>query len=250
VTAVAGRVDVPIEALAALAEREQVGRLHVTLRPEPVWLSDTERDEAAKRVDDALAVAGLVDGRGRATVDFLDWLPLLVKPSLEYYGWVGVGDTTYGVLAAASGLQAVLAVSDGEHVGVQEIDRQRLVETLVEQLPAVAAGGGNPRTVRVSDLDDAARRGEDAYPLDPALADVVSLVQRPVHGSGELYAGRRDEVGRRVHLEEPLHYADTDWGRYLSYTEGEGDDAVIHISPAGPAELCRVLRGLAAGLAG
>ena len=34
----AGRVDVPVEALAALAEREQAGQLHVTLRPEPLWL--------------------------------------------------------------------------------------------------------------------------------------------------------------------------------------------------------------------
>ncbi|MEW2499628.1 ESX secretion-associated protein EspG [Amycolatopsis sp. NPDC047767] len=247
-TAVAGRVDVPLEALAALAEREQVGSLHVTLRPEPVWLSDLEREEAAKRVDDALAVAGLVDRRGRATVDFLDWLPLLSRPAEEYYGWVATGGRTYGVLVAASGLQAVLAVSDGEHVGVQEIDRQRLVETLVEQLPAVGAGGGVPRSVRVSDLADAARRGEDAYPLEPELADVVGLVQRPVHGSGELYAARRDEVGRRLCVAEPLHYADTDWGRYLSHTAGTGADAVIRLGPATPAELCRALRELAADL--
>lgn len=240
----AGRVDVPVEALAALAEREQVGRLHVTLRPDPAWLSETERDEAAKRVDDALALAGLVDSRGRATVDFLDWLPLLVRPVIEYYGWVATGDRTYGVLAAASGLQAVLAVSDGEHVGVQEIDRDRVLETLVEQLPAVGPGGGYVRTVRVADLTEAARRGEDAFPLDPVLSDVLTLVQRPVHGSGELYAGRRDDVGRYVRLEEPLHYADTDWGRYLSYTVGAGPDAEIRIGPAGPAELCGALRAL------
>ncbi|MFI5606783.1 ESX secretion-associated protein EspG [Amycolatopsis sp. NPDC051903] len=247
-TVVAGRVDVPLEALAALAEREQVGSLHVTLRPEPVWLSDLEREEAAKRTDDALAEAGLVDGRGRATVAFLDWLPLLSRPALEYYGWVSVDGHTYGVLVAAGGLQAVLAVSDGEHVGVQEIDRQRLVETFVEQLPRVGAGGGTPRTVRVSDLAEAARGGVDAYPLEPAVADLVSLVQRPVHGGGELYAARRDEVGRRVCLAEPLHYADTDWGRYLSYTTGAGADAVIHLAPAAPADLCRTLRELATEL--
>ncbi|MGH8922369.1 MAG: ESX secretion-associated protein EspG, partial [Actinomycetes bacterium] len=43
-------------------------------------------------------------------------------------------------------------------------------------------------------------------------------------------------------------YADTDWGRYLSYTDGEGVDAVIHLGPGGPAELCRVLRDLATEL--
>lgn len=240
-----GRVDVPVEALAALAEREQAGQLHITLRPEPIWLSDEERDEAGKRIDAALAEAGLVDVRGRVTVDFLDWLPLLVSPAREYYGWVGVDGQTYGVLAAAKGLQAILAVSDGTHVGVQEIDRNRLAESLVEQLPPVGPGGGHPRTVRVADLAEAARRGQEAYPLAPAVADVVSLVQRPVSGSGELYVGRRDDVGRHSCLQQPLHYADTDWGRYLSYTTGSGDDAVIHIGPAGPRELAETLDELA-----
>ncbi|RJQ76577.1 ESX secretion-associated protein EspG [Amycolatopsis panacis] len=248
-TGSADRVDVPVEALAALAEREQVGSLHVTLRPDPRWLSETERDEAAKRVDDALAVAGLVDRRGRVTAAFLDWLPLLVRPVVEYYGWVATGDRTYGVLAASSGMQAVLAVSDGEQVGVQEIDRNAVLETLVAQLPQVGPGGGQPRSVLVGDLTGAAHRGADAYPLDPVLADVVNLVRRPVHGSGELYAGRRDEVGRYSRLEEPLHYADTDWGRYLSYTVGTGAEAVIRIGPAGPAELCGALRELADSLA-
>jgi hypothetical protein len=240
-----GRVDVPVEALAALAEREQVGRLHITLRPEPLWLSAGERDEAGKRIDAALAEAGLVDARGRATVDFLDWLPLLVSPARECYGWVGAEGRTYGVLAAAKGLQAVLAVSDGTHVGVQEIDRNRLAESLVEQLPPVGPGGGRPRTVRVADLTEAARRGPDAPSLNPAIADVVSLVQRPVSGSGELYVGRRDDVGRHTCLRQPLHYADTDWGRYLSYTTGAGDDTVIHIGPAGPRELADTLAELA-----
>jgi hypothetical protein len=243
-----GRVDVPVEALAALAEREQAGQLHITLRPEPLWLSDEERDEADKRIDAALAEAGLVDARGRASVDFLDWLPLLVNPARECYGWVGADGQTYGVLAAAKGLQAVLAVCDGTHVGVQEIDRNRLAESFVEQLPPVGAGGGHPRTVRVTDLTEAARRGREAYPLDPAVADVVSLVQRPVSGSGELYVGRRDEVGRHSCLKQPLHYADTDWGRYLSYTSGAGDDTVIHIGPAGPRELAETLTELAGAL--
>ncbi|MCR6482146.1 ESX secretion-associated protein EspG [Amycolatopsis sp. OK19-0408] len=241
-------MDVPVEALAALAEREQVGQLHITLRPEPLWLSPRERDEADKRVDAALAEAGLVDARGRATVDFLDWLPLLVSPARECYGWVGVDGQTYGVLAAAKGLQAVLAVSDGTHVGVQEIDRNLLAESLVEQLPPLGAGGGHPRSVRVADLTEAARLGQEAYPLSPAIADVVKLVQRPVSGSGELYAGRRDEVGRHTCLQQPLHYADTDWGRYLSYTSGAGDDTVIHIGPAGPRELAETLTELAGTL--
>jgi hypothetical protein len=87
-------------------------------------------------------------------------------------------------------------------------------------------------------------------PLDRDLADIVSLVQRPVSGSGELYAGRRDEVGGYTRLEQPLHYADTDWGRYLNYTTGSGDDAEIHVGPASPAVLAATLRDLGSTLAG
>jgi len=74
-------------------------------------------------------------------------------------------------------------------------------------------------------------------------------VQRPVSGSGELYAGRRDEVGRYTRLEQPLHYADTDRGRYLNYTTGSGDDAEIHVGPGSSAVLA-ALRYLGSTLAG
>lgn len=242
------RVDVPVEALAALAERERVGDLHMTLRPEPRWLSASARSEAEKRVDAALVQAGLVDSRGRPSVDFLDWLPVLAKPAVEYYGWVNTGGQTYGILAASLGLQAVLAVSSGDWVGLQEIDRRLLPETLIEQLPPVPAGGGRLRTVRAYELEEAARRGPDTHSLPPVISDIVSLVQRPVEGSGELYAGKRDEVGRHLAVEDPLHFADTDWGRYLSYTTGHGHDAVVHIGPAGPAELADALRTLSGNL--
>lgn len=244
-----GRVDVPVDALAVLAERERVGELHITLRPEPRWLSRTARAEAEKQVDAALAQAGLIDTRGRASVDFLDWLPVLTKPAIEYYGWVNSGDQTYGVLAASLGLQAVLAVSSGDWVGLQEIDRRLLPESLIEQLPPVPAGGGRLRTVRAYELEEAARRGPDTHSLPPVISDIVSLVQRPVEGSGELYAGKRDEVGRHLSGEDPLHFADTDWGRYLSYTTGHGHDAVVHIGPAGPTALADALRHIS-GLLG
>jgi hypothetical protein len=241
-------IDVPVSALAALAERERVGQLHVTLRPQALWLSDEDRATADKQIDEALAGTGLVDARGRTAVDFLDWLPLLTTPSLEYYGWMTSGEETLGVLAATRGLQGVVAVCAGDWVRIRSADRQRLAEALVEQLPVVGAGGGNPRSVRVAQLVAAGRSRSDEHPLDPVLADIVSLVQRPVSGSGELYAGRRDEVGRYSRLEQPLHYADTDWGRYLNYTTGSGDDAEIHLGPATPAALAATLKDLAAAL--
>jgi hypothetical protein len=133
-------------------------------------------------------------------------------------------------------------VRAGDWVRVQAADRHRLAEALVDQLPPAGPGWGNPRIVRVSELVAAGRSRRSERPLDRDLTDIVSLVQRPVTGSGELYAGRRDEVGRYTRLEQPLHYADTDWGRYLNYTTGSGDDAEIHVGPASPAVLAATLR--------
>jgi hypothetical protein len=235
---------VPVSALAALTERERVGQLHVTLRPEALWLSDEDKAAADKQIEQALAEAGLVDGRGRTAADFLDWLPLLTTASLEYYGWMTSGEETLGVLAATRGLQGVVAVRAGDWVRVKSADRHQLAEALVAELPVVGAGGGNPRSVRISAL---AGTGSERR-LDPVVTDLVSLVQRPLSGSGELYAGRRDEVGRYSRVELPVHYADTDWGRYFTYTTGAGDDAEVHVGPAGPAVLADLLRELGSGL--
>jgi hypothetical protein len=238
-------IDVPVSALAALTERERVGQLHVTLRPQALWLSDEDKAAADKQVEQALTEAGLIDGSGRTAVDFLDWLPLLTTASLEYYGWMTSGDETLGVLAAARGLQGVVAVRAGDWVRVKAVDRQGLAEALVAELPAVGAGGGNPRSVRVATL---AAAGTGDRRMDPVVSDLVSLVQRPVSGSGELYAGRRDEVGRYSRVEQPVHYADTDWGRYYTYTTGTGDDAEVHVGPAAPAVLAGILREFGSGL--
>jgi hypothetical protein len=239
-------IDVPVSALAALTERERVGQLHVTLRPDALWLSDEDKASADQQIEHALAEAGLVDGRGRTAADFLDWLPLLTTASLEYYGWMTSGEETLGILAASRGLQGVVAVRAGEWVRVKAADRQQLAEALVAELPAMGAGGGHPRSVAVSTLA-AAGKATDRR-LDPVVSDLVSLVQRPVSGSGELYAGRRDEVGRYSRVEQPLHYADTDWGRYFTYTTGAGDDAEVHVGPAGAAVLAGILRDLGSGL--
>ncbi|RZQ63726.1 ESX secretion-associated protein EspG [Amycolatopsis suaedae] len=244
----AARFEVPVTALAALAERERVGALHVTLRPEPVWLTDEERQQADREIEYALAEAGLVDGGGRATVDVLDLLPLLTSASVELYGWVtGDNERTDGVLAAARGLQALVAVRVGDVVAIREVARDDLAEELVSELPDVGPGGGRPCSILVDELEAAGRSYGDR-PLSRTVSDIVEVVRRPVRGSGELYAASRDEVGRYLRTEQPLHYADTDWGRYLNYTTGTGREAELHLAPGSRQALADALRQLAADL--
>ncbi|WP_020666704.1 ESX secretion-associated protein EspG [Amycolatopsis nigrescens] len=234
-------MQLPVGALAGLAEQERAGALHVVLRPEPLWLSDDEKLHAKERMQQALGEAGLVDGRGRIEVDFLDWLPLLTTPSLEYYGWANDGERTFGVLAAARGLQGIIAIRSGDGVAIRTVRRDRLPESLVAELPEVAPGAGRPLMVRIAELEEAGRRTTTDMLPPPAIRELVKVLQRPVEGTGELYAGRRDEVGRYTRLEQPLHYADTDWGRYLNYTVGSGDDAEVHLAPGHPNALVNAL---------
>ncbi|OZM73445.1 ESX secretion-associated protein EspG [Amycolatopsis antarctica] len=238
-------MDLPLAALATIAEREGAGELHMVLRPEAMWLSDNDREAAARTAQEALVAAGLLDGRGRLDVDFLDWLPVLTMPNAECYGWYTVDGETRGALAAARGLEGVLAIRSGDRVRLTAVNRDLLAEALVAELPEVVPGGGTPWSVSLEELRDAGdgRRAVDRR-LSRHLAEVVKVVQRPVHGSGELYAATRDEVGRRSQTVDPLHYVDTDWGRYLNHTSGTGAGARLNIAPATPSALAATLRGL------
>ncbi|MTD52769.1 ESX secretion-associated protein EspG [Amycolatopsis pithecellobii] len=240
-------LSLPLDALAGAVDEEGLGTLHLALRPEPVWLPETEKTAARQRMREALREARLLDHRGRLDAEFLDWLPLLTNASLEYYGWVHNGQKTYGILAAARGLQGIIAVRVDDGIALKPINREALVDALVAELPDVRPGGGRPLTIRVAELEDAAR--EDRIPSWD-IRDLVNVLQRPVTGTGELYVAHRDELNRYHRLEEPLHYADTDWGRYLNYTQGTGPDAEIHLAPGSPAALTEHLLRLEQTLAG
>lgn len=234
-------LSLPLDALAGAVERQNVGTLHLVLRPEPMWLPDDEKLAAERRMRETLQEAGLLDRQGRLDVEFLDWLPLLTNASLEYYGWVHDGQRTYGILAAARGLQGIVAVRVADGIALKPVPREYLADALVAELPDVRPGGGRPLVIRVAELEEAAR--EDRIPSWD-IRDLVNVLQRPVSGTGELYAARRDELNRYHRLEQPLHYADTDWGRYLNYTAGTGDAAEIHLAPAHPSALIEHLQRL------
>jgi hypothetical protein len=240
-------LSLPLDALAGAVERENAGTLHLVLRPEPMWLPDEEKLAADRRMRDTLHEAGLLDRQGRLDVEFLDWLPLLTNASVEYYGWVHDGQTTYSVLAAARGLQGIIAVRVDDGIALKPVHRERLADALTAELPDVRPGGGRPLVIRVADLEEAGR--EDRIPSWD-IRDLVNVLQRPVRGTGELYAARRDELNRYHRLEQPLHYADTDWGRYLNYTVGTGRDALIHLAPGHPGALVEHLLRLEQSLPG
>lgn len=238
-------LSLPLDALASAVERANAGTLHLVLRPEPVWLPENEKLAAERRMHEALAEAGLLTRDDRLDTEFLDWLPLLTNASVEYYGWVHDGQRTYGILAAGRGLQGVVAVRVDDGIAIKPVHRDGLAEALVAELPDVRPGGGRRLVIRVAELEAAGR--EDQIPSYD-IRDLVNVLQRPVSGTGELHVARRDTLGRYHRIDQPLHYADTDWGRYLNYTAGTGEDAEIHLAPGHPTALIDTLKEMEHGL--
>src|SRR5881394_730429 len=89
------------EALVRLVDMENLGELHVTLKPLAVWRPQKDREVFDKAIRDELAQMGLVDRRGRLDVEVASSLAVLCRPRTEFYGWIHREGHTMGVLAAA-----------------------------------------------------------------------------------------------------------------------------------------------------
>lgn len=224
-----------VETLAGVLEADGWASPHVVLQPEPIYRGASESAAASRRQWDELAHAGLLERSGAVHVNFRDWLPLLARPALEYYAWFSTEeDGTVGALAARSEFAGLLATRIGDDVLLEAIDRHALCETLVGRFPDAPPGGGTRWTIRAIDAQDAVKRGTSRSYLPQEMREVAKVFERPVYGTGELYVAQRDERGNYFELEQPLHYVDTDWGRYLNYTAGKGHDQYMCVAPATP----------------
>ncbi|MBM7771492.1 hypothetical protein JOD54_001696 [Actinokineospora baliensis] len=228
-----------MHAVQRIARVEELGELHVTLAPTPVWLPrDEERaqDAAALRV---LAELGEVDSRGRIDPDLRATLALLCRPRTEFYGWITSNDRTIGVLAAAAGRDAVLAVRVDDTLHLRQIAPDRLPDTLVDQAPDVAPGRG--QAITVTPAEPSTRQYTTSSRSAPELALAQRIAQLPTTGGGQLYVAVRDNHNRRTAVPQPVRYADTSGGRWLNLTL---PDSRVLIAPATKAALAKRLRDL------
>ncbi|WP_024874845.1 ESX secretion-associated protein EspG [Saccharomonospora piscinae] len=237
-------IELSVGALASVAEREGLGSLHLTLQPEPMWLPREDLAAARAAVDGELAAAGLLDGRGRLDPDFRDWLPVLTTAAIEYYGWVTHEGTPFSVLAASRGLLGVVAVRRGDRITLAPADHTVLPAELAARLPEVGPGGGTRWAVRVSDFEEGKQHTHRDRSVAAIVAEISKVVERETTGGGELYVAERDPAGRRRSLRRPLHYVDTDWGRYVNYRVSVGDEDEFRVQPADAATVAATLESL------
>jgi hypothetical protein len=253
----ASPLTMPADALARLVRMENLGELHVTLRPLARWRPKAHQEQLETQVRREFARAGLLDRRGRVDVDLAASLAVLCRPGAEFYGWVNEGDRTRGVLAAATGREALLAVREGETVRVNQIRPEALPEVLVAQVPDLRPARGDSLTVLGSDVAASVggrqrtEAGVGLRPSTPEVRAVREVMSRPTTGGGELYVAVRDHLSRRRGVAHPLRYADTATGRWLNQTTDlAGGGQRVLVAPASRRDLVDRLRGMHRGLLG
>lgn len=250
-------ITLPVELLARLVGMENLGELHVALKPLASWRPQGEREALDKATRDELAALGLLDRRGRIDVETMSSLAVLCQPMTEFYGWIHHQDRTTGVLAAASGGEGLLAVSDGTSVRLRQIGTKKLPEALVRQIAEVPPGTGDAVSFVQSEAVaavDGRHTSEDGVRIVAARRE-IRLAQRianqPTTGGGQLSVACRDRMGRRRSCDHPLRYVDTSSGRWLNLTTTlPGGDNRILLAPGGTADMTARLREMHRALSG
>jgi ESX secretion-associated protein EspG len=237
-----GPARLSVDALTWLLNVEQIGELHRVLAPTAVWWPPEEIKTVTEAAQAEITVLGWYDRRKRLEVEVAAALAVLCRAETEFYGWINHRESTIGLLAAAIGGQALLAVRDRETVWLKATGRSRLADMLIGQTADVPAGRGRPVSAARSDVVGSVRgrRLTEAAVQATRAGVAVERVQRmmalPATGGGELYAAVRDDVGRH-RISAPLHYADTADGRYLIRTTPAGGQDQVTVAPATRADL-------------
>jgi EspG family len=190
----------------------------------------TEQDLKALQ---AKTLAGLRE-RGLAQDDRLeDLLRLLDRHEVSVDAVLGL-DRTVRALAASSGDQAVLAIIDGDRVGLAEIRPTGLAREIVQVLPEGEPGPGNAMSVRANTLQQAAALQEaehedesddpwgaaddeldDSQALQKAGLSAQDARQLGELASNRVAGGQFGVTHGRRRADVVINWFDTHQGRYL-----------------------------------
>lgn len=217
-----------------------------------------ERAALRDQVRQSLLDKGLHDG-AEVAPELEEQLELLGRHTFGVDGRLSVGEPLR-VLAAADGRRGVLAAQSDTEVRLAWVRDARLVPAVIALLPDHAPGPGGaarlPKHVFDTAVDEYAGGGYVA--MERALATagitgrdlrtVVTLLESPRAGGGQLAANRVDAVGRRTRT-PVLNWFDTEPGRYLVYSEVARDRVEwLTIAPGDTARISQRLSEMAASL--
>ncbi|MCE7008542.1 ESX secretion-associated protein EspG [Kibdelosporangium philippinense] len=229
---------VALNTLMRLVRAENIGELPDVLTPAAGWQPEAEEKALDGQLREECTRLGWFDQRGRLDVDVAAALSVLCRPTIEYSGWITVGDTTAGVIVAATGRSALLAIEQDGWVSLRSVGSASLPRVLVAQTPDVGAGRGEPFRVRRADV--LAFDGGQHRPHGGVAVHPVPLEVRRLHeiaalgrtGGGEFRVAVRDGVGRRHVASNTVSYVDTVVGRYVTLARMVNGEVEMFIAPA------------------
>ncbi|MCP2261493.1 EspG family protein [Streptoalloteichus tenebrarius] len=221
-----------------------------------------ERATLREEVHADLADQGLMS-RGRLDVDLDELMRALATADL-FVDAVGHVGWPLRAVAASTGATAVLAVLDGDRVGLSAIRPTGLAGAVVDLVPDRPAGPGAAMTVPLAALARAV--GEDVDPDDPfadpdederqalvragvpaARAEELLDLAAARTGGGQVGVSRVGPHGGGARRHGPLvSWFDTDRGRYLAVPDGDW----LSIAPIDNARLAARVDDLLVGARG
>lgn len=252
------RIEVSNDVMKAFWRWENQDAMHVTLVSTVEWMDDDGRREADRRALDELATLGLLAHGGAVHPELRATIQALTRPDVEFYGWVGTQQHMVGVLVAARGGEAVLAVAQGGTVALSPARPDGLAETMIAQLPPLAAAQGRSVSAAQSDLTGGGRQqwdegfsGFGQSQESPDVRMLKALMAQSPMGTGKLHVAMRDSSGRRVVSPSSLSYLDLPEGRWMVQVtpDGSGQNWVI-AAPGTPQLLVSKLYEMARTVSG
>lgn len=213
------RVEISLSPLFSLLQRENLGEPHTLLAGGERYYSPRFAVATEQLFQQELKDAGLGDQADYRA--FVELVNVVQQATAEFYGWVTGVDGVYGVLVASCGRQAVSVVRSGDSARFERCDADRMVETLVQRLPAVAMGHGDAISVSHADFHAAQsrtpgsvlRRAAAARPDGARRLDALIDAQR-LHVT-KFYAAKRDPAGFRQRSEWWITVLDLVDGRWV-----------------------------------
>ena len=158
-------------------------------------------------------------------------LNVLAKPEAQVdVRWArGGGTPELRGLVAMRGKTAVLALWDGERVGLRGVKRDLAADELVRELGAAPAGAGRSVTTPADVVVRASRHGDVERFQRGLVAGGVSrddarvwrdVMTAPRLRAGQLGASGFDRWGKAARVPWVIHVLDTERGRYATYERG------------------------------
>lgn len=238
--------------------RRRGGEPHTVLSETPTWYSEEAQRSEDERTNEELTSQGLFGARGLHP-GFKATLEAIIRPTLEYYGWVDGGfegkSLSFTLLAGSAGGEGFVLARHSEHEGIAlaSVRPDEVLTEFLNQIPKLAPGRGRPIAVPKSQIDgtrsstaqeegfEVLRSGRQSVGSQEAdeLRRILALRRL---GSGSLYVAARGRSGARQRIERPVNYIDTTEGRWLTEEVPGSGEPRIAFTPADQHVLAERLR--------